>query len=125
VDVSELAALVGETPASLAEIEYVFRALVGYPYEAGEIAGASPENLLESLQRCCNALTTADDKSELPNALWQRVANRVSRETTAPGGTYARAAALVVADQGRWEEMFSKYGRGDPTRAHDLVGRSM
>ena len=81
--------------------------LVGYPYEAGDIAGASPENLMESLQRCCNALITADDKSELPNALWQRVANHVGQETPGPGGTYASAAALVVADQERWKEMFT------------------
>lgn len=77
VDISELAALVGDTPASLAEVEYVFRALIGYPDEAGGIVGASTENLLESLQCCSNALITADDQSELSNALWHRVANRV------------------------------------------------
>jgi hypothetical protein len=116
MDVSELTALVGETPVSLAEVEYVFRALVGYPDEEGGIEGASTKDLVEALQRSCNALIAADDRSELPYALWRRVIDRAGGDRPASGGTYSSAAALIIAHQAPWEELFRKYAEGAAVR---------
>lgn len=92
----------------IGRIQAVFRALVGFPDEAGDIDGASPPDLLLALSAACTALT--GDGGTMPDGFCDLLV--AYGAPLARGATYADAVIYVAYNQEDWRLAFETHCAG-------------
>jgi hypothetical protein len=87
------------------EVRDVFRALIGYPDEAGDIPGATVPDLMMALDTACLALQ--NDDSAMPDHICELLVSYGA--PLAAGSSYADAVVFVVYNREDWREAFETH----------------